>query len=87
MARECSVAGCEREHRAKGLCSTHYERARQYGSTAERRPVNRNTVISTPRQGVPTISDEARRRGEVRRAIEDKEAELHLLRMLADDDW
>ena len=28
-----------------------------------------------------------RRRGEVRRAIEDREAELHLARMLADDDW
>jgi hypothetical protein len=27
----CSVAGCERKHLAKGLCSRHYRRLRLYG--------------------------------------------------------
>jgi hypothetical protein len=29
VERGCSENGCERNHRAKGLCSTHYRRARR----------------------------------------------------------
>lgn len=32
-ARGCSVTGCERSYRAKGLCHLHAERLRRHGTT------------------------------------------------------
>lgn len=32
-ARKCSVPGCEAKYRAKGFCSTHYDRMRERGTT------------------------------------------------------
>ena len=88
MGRQCRIDGCDRPHRAKGLCAMHYERVRLHGSIIGGRPRNGNTVIARPRPpGEAVMSAGDRRRGEVRRAIEDREAELHLARMLADDDW
>ena len=87
MAGACSVAGCKRSTVAKGLCKMHWQRMKRHGSIVGR-PKNRNTVIARPRApGEAVMSEADRRRGEVRRAIEDREAELHLTRMLADDDW
>ena len=34
--RVCSVEGCERPHRAKGLCNTHYRRNKRTGTTDAR---------------------------------------------------
>ena len=36
---------------------------------------------------LPRVREADLRRGRTRRAIEDKKTELHLQRMLADDDW
>jgi hypothetical protein len=33
--RRCTVAGCERESRSKGLCSAHYQAARRRQIAAE----------------------------------------------------
>ena len=51
------------------------------------RPRNRLTVIHGERTAPGEVSEAGRRRGQLRRAIEDREAELHLARLLADDDW
>ena len=59
----------------------HYERLRKQGDPLFVRP----TLTPGEREAMRDEAD--RRRGQIRRAIEDKLAELHLARMLADDDW
>ena len=86
--RRCRVPGCDGKHEAHGLCRLHYRRARAHSALVRSRPRNHLTAIARPRDPAePAVTGAARRRGEVRRAIEDKEAELHLARMLRDDDW
>ena len=47
---------------------------------------NRHDGDTTPFEAAPA-TPAGRRRGAIRRSIEDKQAELHLARLLADDDW
>lgn len=35
QSTQCSIVGCEREHRARGLCLMHYKRARKSGVLAQ----------------------------------------------------
>lgn len=31
MKRKCSIEGCNKDHLARGLCQSHYQRLRKYG--------------------------------------------------------
>jgi len=46
--RVCSIEGCERPHRARGWCTTHWWRWRQYGTTEDRPPKKGRTFVRTP---------------------------------------
>lgn len=56
--RRCSIVGCERIHRARGWCSTHYNRWRLFGHTMAEEPVRdgspRPPICSTPACEKPT---------------------------------
>lgn len=41
MSQACRVEGCERTHRARGLCNGHYERLRRHGELNESVPLRR----------------------------------------------
>ena len=84
--RTCEVPGCERKHSAKELFRYHYERKRVTGNVYGR---PKPQPISLVRRAGPAemISEDARRRGQTRRAIEDQEAKLRFHRMFDDRDW
>ena len=88
----CAAPGCASMATSRGLCLRHWRAARSAGTLPPiRRPplrvVERRTYDDPDRAGLTGPTDEARRRAAVRRAIEAKEAELHLARMLGDSDW
>ena len=85
--RLCSIPNCGREHSARGFCAMHWARWRTHGDPLHvRRPVRSMTISAVP-AGRIEMTEAARRRGQIRRAIEDREAELHLAKLLADDDY
>ena len=86
----CSVNGCERRVEALGRCGTHAKQSRRHAA-ALGRPLNRNTVVRASRSAAPEGPTAAeRRRGELRRKIEDLETALRLKRedqLLREGDW
>ena len=79
----CSVSGCGRETTAKGYCKRHYENARRHAK-ALGRPLNRQTIVFRSKAEPAEPSEAGRRRGEVRRKIENLEEAIRLRR---EDDW
>jgi len=67
--RVCSVEGCERPVRSKGLCQTHYKQMRKYGKLrpikakrAPREDTVRFSGLSVTERTADILSREAKRR-------------------------
>lgn len=68
--RVCSVEGCGRPVRSRGLCQTHYKQVRKFGKTKpikSKRPPREHTVrfagLSLTPETADTLSRESKRRG------------------------
>lgn len=56
--RKCDIKGCEKTHRARGLCIDHYNNWVRFGSTLSREDQIRNDAISNV---VSIVKDIAKR--------------------------
>ena len=81
----CSVDGCERQARTRGLCGMHYSRTMRGGSPGPPQPRPRKgiRVAFSPRTAPPDPpSDADRQRREARQRIEAREDAARLVREL-----
>src|SRR6476661_7441865 len=53
VSRVCSVSGCGRPHKARGLCKVHCDHLKKYGEVREIKPYGQNLVCGIAGCGKP----------------------------------